>query len=76
MPTSKLMTAGSHRWGVAAGVTPFRQQTEAFTPMLDHARLARARDETGIKAIVPCPMNPLITDQRAAWPTCPMASRS
>ncbi|MEP6462630.1 MAG: DEAD/DEAH box helicase [Frankiaceae bacterium] len=39
-------------------------KTEAFLlPLLDHARRARARGETGIKAIVLYPMNALVTDQ-------------
>lgn len=39
-------------------------KTEAFLiPLLDHARRARARGETGIKAVVLYPMNALVTDQ-------------
>lgn len=39
-------------------------KTEAFLyPMLDHAARAKARGETGIKAVVLYPMNALVTDQ-------------
>lgn len=39
-------------------------RTESFLlPLLDHARRARARGETGIKAIMRYPMNALVTDQ-------------
>ncbi|MGU3292509.1 DEAD/DEAH box helicase [Williamsia sp. M5A3_1d] len=39
-------------------------KTESFLlPILDHARRAAARGETGIKAIILYPMNALVTDQ-------------
>ncbi|MDV8023813.1 DEAD/DEAH box helicase [Rhodococcus sp. IEGM 1330] len=39
-------------------------KTESFLlPLLDHARRAAARGETGIKAIILYPMNALVTDQ-------------
>lgn len=39
-------------------------KTESFLlPLLDHARRAKQRGETGIKAIVLYPMNALVTDQ-------------
>ncbi|MGH3503289.1 MAG: DEAD/DEAH box helicase, partial [Nocardioidaceae bacterium] len=39
-------------------------KTEAFLyPVLDHAARAKARGETGIKAVVLYPMNALVTDQ-------------
>ncbi|WP_347958107.1 DEAD/DEAH box helicase [Gordonia aichiensis] len=39
-------------------------KTESFLiPLLDHARRASARGETGVKAIILYPMNALVTDQ-------------